>query len=294
MTRLVSKIQYNNFEAGEFIEEKERSFEETIELIENFPWKAQREKIVVDLTNPSITIQGKNNDYLKLAVYFNGKFVVYYLDQKNALFKKAIFSIKDAYPLIAEFFKSSCFSIGMLRKENTVFRNNLKHFSTQEFCYELTKDSIIRYLLSTSSISFVFTIVMLLLFLLKPSAQINFIGALVLVLIIFFIGGGLNLILFFNYYKYAKDLVLIMSKGNEAFLFGEKEHPRQYNKSDIIQVTVSKVNSSRHPVSSFVVVTLELKSSPSLEIPNLLIDEYMLLNKLDGIPRVDKNRFPTI
>jgi hypothetical protein len=294
MTKLVSKIQYKTFEAGEFIEEEERSFDETIKLIENFPWEAQREKIVIDLTNPSITIHGKNNDYLKLAVYFNGKFVLYYLDQKNTLFKKTFLRTQDAYPLIEEFFKSFYFSTGLLKKENTIFRNNLKHFPSQEFRYELTSDSIFRYLRSTSSISFAFTFVMLLVFLLKPSSQINLIGVLVIGFIIFFIGGGLNLVLFFNYYKYAKNLVLVMSKGNDAFLFGEKEQPQQYNKSDIIQVTVSKVNSSRHPVSSFVVLTLELKSSPSLEIPNLLIDEYALLNKLDGIPRVDKNKFPTI
>ena len=69
MTNLVSKMQYKNFEAGEFIEEKERSFDETIELIGNFPWEAQREKIVIELTNPSVTMEGKNNDYLKLCKY---------------------------------------------------------------------------------------------------------------------------------------------------------------------------------------------------------------------------------
>lgn len=135
---------------------------------------------------------------------------------------------------------------------------------------------------------------MLLLFLLKPNREINFIGILVLVMVIFLIGGGLNLILFFNYYKYSKNLVLVMSKGNDRFFFGDKEHLHQYNKADITYVVISKVQSSRHPVSSFVVVTLELTGSPSLDIPNILIDEYELLNKLDGIPRVDKNRFPTI
>lgn len=294
MTKLVSKIQYKNFEVGEFIEEKERSYEETIELIENFPWESQREKIVIDLTNPSITIHGKRNDYLKLAVFFNGKFVVYYLDQKSTLYKKSYFHLQDAYPFIEEFFASSRFSTAMLKKENTVFKDNLKHFPSQDFRYEVTRNSGKKYLLSTSSINFGFTGVMLFLFLLKFNAQVNFIGALVLSLIIFLIGGGLNLILFFNYYKYAKNLVLIMSKGNDVFIFGSKEHPQRYNKSDIFQVTVSKVNSSRHPVASFVVVTLELSSSPNIEIPNLLIDEYALLIKLDGIPRVDRNKFPMI
>ena len=66
MTRLISKVQYKNFEAGEFVEVCERTFNETTELIEKFPWTDQRDKIVIDLTNPSITIEGKNNDFLKL------------------------------------------------------------------------------------------------------------------------------------------------------------------------------------------------------------------------------------
>jgi hypothetical protein len=85
-----------------------------------------------------------------------------------------------------------------------------------------------------------------------------------------------------------------MSKGNNTFLFGDREHLQPYNKADIIHVIVSKVQNSRHPVSTFVIVTLELKGSQSLDIPNILIDEYELFSKLGGIPRVEKNRFPTI
>ncbi len=69
MRILTSKIQCKSFEAGEFIKEKKRSYEGTIELIEIFPWNKQREKIVIELTNPSITIEGENNDFLKLVVF---------------------------------------------------------------------------------------------------------------------------------------------------------------------------------------------------------------------------------
>ena len=52
MVRLTSKIQYKNFEIGEFIEEEKRTYEEIINLIEKFPWDRERENIKIDLTNP--------------------------------------------------------------------------------------------------------------------------------------------------------------------------------------------------------------------------------------------------
>lgn len=41
MNLLISKIQHKNFEIGEFVQEKERSFEESINLIEHFPWEEE-------------------------------------------------------------------------------------------------------------------------------------------------------------------------------------------------------------------------------------------------------------
>lgn len=87
MTTLISKVQYKNFETGEFVDVQERNYEETIQLIEKFPWNDQREKIVIDLTNPSITIEGKNNNFLKFAVFFNQKYVLHYFSETQT-FKK--------------------------------------------------------------------------------------------------------------------------------------------------------------------------------------------------------------
>ena len=69
MISLISKIQYHNFEAGEFIDRKERSYEDTISLIKAFPWATERNGLKVDLTNPSITIENSYNEFLKLALY---------------------------------------------------------------------------------------------------------------------------------------------------------------------------------------------------------------------------------
>jgi hypothetical protein len=294
MELLTSKIQHRNFEIGEFVEEKQRSFEESIALIEHFPWEEERKKILISLTNPSITFQGKNNDYLKLALYYNGKFVLHYYDQNQTLYIKSFFGIKDSYKYIKAFFELSVFDYSEFRKENTIFQSNLKHFVSQDFCYKVTPKVIKRYLFSTSSINFGVGIFFILLFTFKSNFHINPIGIFFALLLIMIMGGGVNLILFFNYYSYAKDKVLIMSKGNNTFYFGDKGNPVKYDKTEIIRFVTSKVRNNKSPISGFAVVTIELKNGIDIQIPNLLVDDLALENKLDGIPGVIKNRFPLV
>jgi hypothetical protein len=294
MELLTSKIQHRNFEIGEFVEEKQRSFEESIALIEHFPWEEERKKILISLTNPSITFQGKNNDYLKLALYYNGKFVLHYFDQNQTLYSKSFFEIKDSYTFIKDFFELPAFDYSAFRKENTLFQNNLKHFVSQDFCYEVTSTVIKRYLFSTSSINLGFGIFFIIFFIVKSNFPNNPIAIAVLLLTIIIMGGGLNLILFFNYYSYARDKFLRMSKGNDIFYFGEKGNPAQYDKKEIIRFITSKVRSNKSPISGFAVVNIELKNGIDIQIPNLLLDDVALENKLDGIPSAIRNRFPLV
>ena len=79
MQEIRSKLQFGTFETGEFTEEKVRSYEDTIKVIEEFPWKKERANIVIALTNPSITLQNKEQEYLKLAIFFNEKFVLHFI-----------------------------------------------------------------------------------------------------------------------------------------------------------------------------------------------------------------------
>src|SRR5207237_249153 len=139
MRYLTSKIQYNNFETGEFIDKKERSYEETISLIENFPWTKQREKIIIDLTNPSVTIEGKDGDYLKLAVFFNGKYVLHYFNRDQILFTKSFVDIRDSFKYLENYFNES-FDTSDFKKEITWFQHNLKHFVSQDFVYTISRE----------------------------------------------------------------------------------------------------------------------------------------------------------
>lgn len=117
MVRLTSKIQYKHFEIGESIEEKKRNYLEFLELIEKFPWSKQREKVIIDLTNPSITIEGENNDFLKLAVFFNEKYVLHYFNSDEVIYTKSFIKLSDTYKYIKNFFEPKTFEISDFKKE---------------------------------------------------------------------------------------------------------------------------------------------------------------------------------
>lgn len=111
MNALVTKIQYKNFEPGEFVDVQKRIYEETIGLIEGYPWNIQREKFMIDLTNPSVTIEGRNGDYLKLAVFFNQKYVLLYLNKEQRLFSRSFSTLQDGYTYVKCFFEQPVFDL---------------------------------------------------------------------------------------------------------------------------------------------------------------------------------------
>ena len=292
MIKLISKIQYKNFEAGEFVEVKERNYDDTINLIKIFPWSNQREKIVIDLTNPSITIEGKNNDFLKFALFFNQKYVLHYFNENQVLFSKSFVELKDGYDYVKMFFDQPIFDPSSFKKEPTWLQHNLKNFVTQDFKYVLTKKSIRNYLISTSGMNFGYSLFFFILGLTKGFNGINLLGIILALILVFLIGGGVHLILFFNYYNYVKDKILIMSRGNDNFYFGKIDNPLKYDKKDILQYTTIRSQGSRNQLNGFAIVEIEFKNGTVLKIPNLLLDYTALENKLFEYPRIEKNKFP--
>lgn len=289
MTTLISKVQYKNFETGEFIDVQERSYDETIDLIEKFPWNNQREQIVIDLTNPSITIEGKNDDFLKFALFFNQKYVLHYFDEKQVLFTKSFEHLNEGYQYIKNFFEQPAFDTKDFKEENTWLQYNLKHFVTQDFRYVVTPKSARAFLLSTSGINFFMSLFFIIFVFSKGGALLNIALFAILLVMIFLVGGGLNLIFFFNYYNYAKDKILIMSKGNDNFYFGNADSPVLYNKKDIMEYTVFRPG-GRSQIGGFVIVSIELNNGTVLKIPNILVDYQAMEQKLFEYTKVLDNR----
>jgi hypothetical protein len=74
LTLLISKVQYKRSEKGEFHEIAKRDLNDTILLLENYPWDIERSLAPVELTCPSITLEHPIGTYLKIGPYFSGKF----------------------------------------------------------------------------------------------------------------------------------------------------------------------------------------------------------------------------
>lgn len=293
MSVLVTKIQFNNFETGEFIEVSKRTYEETVDLIEHFPWNNQRDKLVIDLTNPSVTIEGRNNDFLKLAVFYNGKYVLHYLNADQVLFTKSFEEIKDSYPYINNYF-SSTFDTTDFKKEITWFQHNLKHFVSQNFNYMLSLTSVRKYLFSTSGMNLTVSVIFILFFAFNGFGRINGVALIFISLWLFVFWGWLNLILFFNYYFYARSKLLIMSKGNDIFYYGDINSPLKYDKKDIVHYTVKRGRGSRNVLNGFALIMIELKDGTLLTVPNILVEYTAIENKLYQYTRIEKGGFAFI
>jgi hypothetical protein len=286
---LVSKIQYNNCELGEYKEEKDRTPEETIRLIDQFPWKEERKNFHVGLTGPSITLQNIQGGFLKLAPYYNGKFALYYFAPDHSLYLKSLQQYDEAYPVIRSFFATDTdpFDTTGFQRQHTWPAHNFIHFIDRDFHYSVTSKRVFRYLLGSSGISFALSLFVFGLIgseLLKNGRGLHPAAFAIFIPILFLMGGGLNLILFANYYRYAAGKLLVISQGSDLFYYGPKDQPLPFDKKDIMQVTRYEPRGGKNPIGFFMWVEIEFKDARSLAIPNLLIDSYDLEKKLAGAP----------
>jgi len=278
---LVSKLQYRSFEPGEFVESKARDFEELIRLIETFPWAEQRKGIEISLTNPSITIEGLRNDYLKLAVFYNQKYVLHYLSGSDVLYTMSFSDIRVSFPVIEHFLTADAFDLSAFHKENTWLQKNRRHFETKEFTYTVTPKSAIRFLFRSSMINFIFGIFVLGMLLIKGWSSIPVSGLIILLPVTVYMGGVLNLIVFRNQYQYIKHKQLKMSKGNDIFYVYDESTWLKFSKSEIAKVVLKKDFARRGPVMEFTVVTLHMANGYSFAIPAMMLDRFEVFMKLD-------------
>ena len=292
MTEVISKLQYKEFEKGEFIDEKARTFSECQKIIEEFPWEKERESLKVSLTNPSITFEKQKNNFLKLSTSYNQKFILNYYNESQELYSKNCYSYVDSFPFIEQYFVDSTFDTKEFKKENIWMRNIRQHFETQTFIFQVTPNSAFKYLFRTSWISFCLPILISLIFIFMGHSRLDTIGYLSIAFVIFFVGGGLNIVLFLNHYFWGKYNKLILSRGNDNFHFGNKQTIKMYSKNDILKYTTFRHHSYRSPINEFAVLKIEFKNGEILKLSSILLDHYSWERKLYKCIKVDKNRLP--
>jgi hypothetical protein len=226
MDQLISKLQYKNYEKGEFTSEEARSLEDTIKLITDFPWAAERHITAVELTGGSVTIQDVDSNYLKVSYERLDKFRLYVYMAKAKSFQYKMLEMADVQKIVKAFFEGQYVVDGYTPD----YRHLPKaHFITNDFICEVTPKRIFWFML----MPIITTIVFSTLFLWGTVSKPTPISLGLFFAAIWMFLCGLSWILFANYYYYSKNLFLRISQGHETFLYGTKNNYMKYNKSDI-------------------------------------------------------------
>ena len=271
MTQFTSKLQHNTYEIGEFSEEQTRTLEETLTLIKTFPWDAERHLTDIQLTGPSVTIINENGDYLKVSLYFNGKFCLYFLDHSGHIYEYHAPDMETACGLVTDYFNGTL----NLQKfdKHLIDVGARKHFKSKNFDYTVNHTSFYVSLFVFMALM-LFMVVVLIPVIIKDGAVIISIAFAVATIVI--VAAAIN---WFKTYLKSKNMFLHLSKGNNIFRLGEKDAINTYNKADIKAITISNVAKNQ----KLAIYNITFNNDTSIRFSGLLIPHYDFINKFPGI-----------
>lgn len=286
--KLISKVQYQNYEPGEFTNICSRTLIETIELVANFPWQEYRHPAFVKLTGPSVTIEHPAGKLLKVGPYFNNTFCLYFIDETEKLQVRIVPGLTDCYEAISAIYNNAGTFVS--NQKAPFYEEPKKHFVTNPFEYTVTKARISSFITKPALFD---TFLFLLIFTVGFTYWEVFTGLLGI-----FIGGsiyalivGPNLYLFFDYYYYSKDLCLKLAKGQNDFYFGPKEAPKEYLKEDIQIIRILSHHEARNSWNHNTVFEIIFKNGEVIRMPNLLIKTTVFVEKFPAQNMEWKHKF---
>lgn len=274
MIKLITKYQISDCEDGEYYGIAERNIEETIQLVQDFDWKSERQHLRVDVTGAGICIENELGDFLKICNYYHHKHIAYYYDHKKRnVYYKIFETIEETFEEVRLFFQYE--TLEGYTKENKHFTNQRFKFATNDFIYES------RIWKSLKSATIIYAIISFI-FIILPSLyyQTGTMIALIMCIFVFSILILPQLPFFIKFHSVAKDYQLIISRGKSDFQFGTKERMKPYAKADILYINEVGYSNSRHPLSEVQYFRLAMKDGTILLIPNTIVDSLDLIMKL--------------
>lgn len=293
MKMFVTKTQYDYFEDGEFVEIMQLDAIGILKKVDDFYWDNYRNFYEVKLTCPSITIEHFDDSYLKIGLYFYGKYILYYLNPSKRLFHKIVDTLEDV-KLFLNSYLSGNFQQDLFMKYWETNWRPQRFFKTKKFLYHVNWKRNLWIL--------IFPIIFLIQYILFVNkllnASPNGVLAFLFFTVFFVFMSGISIFLFFNYYIFSKNLVLKLSRGNDLFYFGEENNLKKYSKNDIVKVTDfgCHATGSRGPTwFAFHVYQFEMKNGEALKFTSLLISDMRLRYKIADLKIMDAYRFiPTL
>lgn len=271
MPEFISKLQYKNYEKSEFSDEKTRSLDETTELIKAFPWGTER-GTDIQLTCPSVTICNEYGEYLKAALYFNGKYCVYFLDHDCHLYELHVQNLGDVIKGVTGFFDGL---IDLKRYEKHLFNvGNRAHFETGRFEYRMRLSRALwvnGLILGYGMLFLAFNIASF-----KTGVPAIFPGFITAFVCFYF---WILFRIFRHVYRY-RNCYLQISKGCDIFSFGmDDNNIKAYSKKNIKEIIEYESRGSRSPnfIEIFDIVFND--DSETITISNMLLNGSYFLSK---------------
>ncbi|MBA3828094.1 MAG: hypothetical protein H0X33_04080 [Taibaiella sp.] len=272
------KLQYNNYEAGEFSDIRECNVDEAIEQIKQFSWEKERALSSIGYTCPSVTVEDNEGNYIKIAPFYNGKYVAYYLPAgEKHVCQKSLTDLHDACEEIKRFYEQA---LDGYKKQ--LFRGNiLKHFVTAEFNYSINQKRVILYSIWPIGV----TVTYLLLYLMGYKYS-NKLEADSLLIFAWTVTTGINVILLINYILHDKRINIKISAGNETILFGNGIQQKTYRKENVNKVQVYQIpflssGFDRCPWGNYMFYVILFNDHTTIKFTSLLIGYIDFERKFD-------------
>ncbi len=284
ITNLVSKVQYENFEEGEFYNIELRSLDETLGMIQQFPWQAFRHSLFsVKLTNPSITIEQTDGSYLKVSMYYYGKFIAYFLNGVGKLSFVIVDKLEEIEIIVKRFFENRVSEIEWKKYFEWVY-DKKRHFVSRSFNYTTTWKGVLRLM----SVELTIFVILSLLLLLLGNVGIVEVLALVLALLWFCLP---QIILLINYFIFSRKHILELSRWHNEFSFGKGNNIIKYDKENIIKIVSSSNNWFRCPWNNYYIYEINFRDGSSIKFTNLIIRSFTFDLKFPNQHIKDQHRF---
>lgn len=217
-----------------------------------------------------MTIRDDNGNYLKAALYFNGKYCVYYFDVSHHLYEYHTENLDDVCEQVNNFFEGQ---IALDKYEKQLFSiGSGSHFETKTFDYQMNKSLMVLYI----ALLFIF-------FFIYGAAVLAFLfiqGFPHIVAVLFLLFGGLciySIYFMVKLYAKAKHVSLNISRGNDEFELWQKDILTTYSKNDITQINIYGQTARSSKILNL--YELVFADNNNLFIPGALMDPYDFVAK---------------
>ena len=271
MPAFISKLQYKTCEDGEYYEERARTLEETLALINNFPWERER-FAEIDLTGPSVTIIDDHNNFLKVSIHYGGTFHIYYLDKENRFYERYPINIDDVEEMVTDFFSGSLKLKQMEEQRRTYFQR--QYFLTKSFNYTVKTWKAFLYTFWICLIALLFGGF----FILTLFSGLASFGTEVFFAVLAALAAATPFYCFVKMRNY-EGLHLHITRANAEFTFGDSlGDVKTYNKVDVVKIITTASVNSKEPIE-IKLIEIVFKDDSSIRFPNSLITTDVLAGK---------------